>query len=397
MQWNQKFFKKGELIFSEGDAGTSAYIIDRGRVEIFVSQKNGKNVISTLSNGEIFGEMAIIDGSNRSASAVAVEDTELILVSKDQLIERIKLADPTVSFLVTILLNRVRNSLKNLSKRNMSTGSLPQNAAVNKEEEVAFIEKMKFENELLSALKNDQFTMYLQPIVSIHDESIVGFESLIRWNSPTRGFVRPDLFMGVAEETSLIIPIGQWVIKRTLREFGKVLREVGNTPLFVSINVSGKQLDDPEFFNTLEAALQQENIKAKQVKLEVTESILVEGDIVVNWLMECKKRGLTVALDDFGTGYSSLSYLCKLQFDNIKIDKSFTQSIADEKSYMIVKAIIDMAKGLRVPIIAEGIETVEQYQALRFLGCDFGQGYLYSKPVSVDDAITLLKNYKKTA
>src|SRR5690606_12828676 len=117
-----------------------------------------------------------------------------------------------------------------------------------------------FENELLTALKDDQFTMYLQPIVSINNEDIVGFESLIRWNSPSRGFVRPDLFMGVAEETSLIIPIGQWVLKRTLREFGKVLREVGNTPLFISINVSGKQLDDSNFFKTLEDALAQENI-----------------------------------------------------------------------------------------------------------------------------------------
>jgi EAL domain-containing protein (putative c-di-GMP-specific phosphodiesterase class I) len=396
MQWNQKSFKKGEIVFREGDVGASAYIIDSGSVEIFVDKKNGKHVISTLGRGEIFGEMAIIDGSNRSASAVATEDTELVLISKDQLIERIKLADPTVSFLVTILLNRVRSSLKNLSKRNVDSDT-SSSVEQSKDEELAFIEKMKFENELLTALKDDQFTMYLQPIVSINNEDIVGFESLIRWNSPTRGFVRPDLFMGVAEETSLIIPIGQWVIRRTLREFGKVLREVGNTPLFVSINVSGKQLDDSDFFNTLEQALIQENVKPKQIKLEVTESILVEGDAVVNWLNECRRRGFTVALDDFGTGYSSLSYLCKLQFDNIKIDKSFTQSIADEKSYMIVKAIIDMAKGLRVPIIAEGIETKEQYQALRFLGCDFGQGYLYSKPVCVEDAITLLKNYKKSA
>lgn len=395
MQWNQKSFKKGEIIFREGDHASCAYIIDSGKVEIFVEKKNGKHVISNLSKGEIFGEMAIIDGSNRSASAVAVEDTELVLISKDQLIERIKQADPTVSFLVTILLNRVRGSLKNLSKRNIENHLA--SVETSKDEEVAFIEKMKFENELLTALKDDQFTMYLQPIVSLNNEDIVGFESLIRWNSPSRGFVRPDLFMGVAEETSMIIPLGQWVVKRTLREFGKVLREVGNTPLFVSINVSGKQLQDSDFFTTVEDALIRENIKPKQIKLEVTESILVEGDAVANWLSECKRRGFTVALDDFGTGYSSLSYLSKMHFDNIKIDKSFTQSIADEKSYMIVKAIIDMAKGLRVPIIAEGIETKEQYQALRFLGCDFGQGYLYSKPVSVDDAILLLKNYKKSA
>jgi diguanylate cyclase len=397
MQWNQKSFKKGEVIFREGDMGTNAYIIDSGKVEIYVDQKNGKRSISVLSKGEIFGEMAIIDGSNRSASAMAVEDTELVLISKDQLIERIKQADPTVSFLVTILLNRVRSNLKTLSKVKLENGLHTKTPEQTKDEELAFIEKMKFENELIVALKDDQFTMYLQPIVSLHNESIVGFESLIRWNSPNRGFVRPDLFMGVAEETSLIIPLGQWVLKRTLREFGKIQKEVGSTPLFISINVSGKQLEDSDFFPILEEALTRENIKHKQVKLEVTESILVEGDAVVAWLNECRRRGFTVALDDFGTGYSSLSYLCKLQFDNIKIDKSFTQSISDEKSFMIVKAIIDMAKGLKVPIIAEGIETQEQYQALRFLGCDYGQGYLYSKPVSVEDAIQLLKTYKKSA
>jgi len=394
--WNKKF-KAGDCIFREGDTGNKAYIIDSGTVEIRLQQKDTAKIISTLKRGEIFGEMAIIDGSPRSADAFATEDTLLTCISKDQLIERVKKADPAISFLITVLLNRIRSNLKSISKNKTIKEEL-FNIGNDKEDDNSFIDKMKFENELIEALNNEEFTMFLQPIINIYDQEVKGFEALIRWISPVRGFVPPDVFLGTAEETSLIIPLGQWVLQNACFQFAKVLKHTGRDDLFVSINVSGKQLQDEEFFTVLDKAIKNEGIKASQIKLEVTESILVEGDIVLDWLKKSKAKGYTIALDDFGTGYSSLSYLSRLAVDNIKIDKSFTQAMhEDPKAYVIVKAIIEMAQGLKVPIIAEGIETEEQYKALKYLGCEYGQGYLYSKPLASEEIIAWLDTYKKIA
>jgi len=258
------------------------------------------------------------------------------------------------------------------------------------------------ESELQSALENDDFQLFYQPVIDFRTKKIAGFEALIRWEHAEMGMVRPDIFMGIAEESSLIIPIGQWVMQQACRDSNKIresIRDWSNIKknFFVSVNVSGRQLNDPEFFEVLEEASLENHIIPSTFKLEITERVLVGGQLVENWITECHRRGFTVALDDFGTGYSSLSYLSQFHVDNLKIDRSFVRKIHDDKkTRVIVKAIIELAKGLGIPLIAEGIETEKDSQVLKKWGCHYAQGYLYARPMPLSDIIEFLKSiYQK--
>lgn len=435
-----KFYSKrkvrpGETIFSEGEQGDAAYIIEKGRVEIFVGEKDAITPVAVLGVGEIFGEMAIIDSSTRAASARAVDEVELTIVSKDQLAERISLADPIVRLLISMLIQRSRDNFELHSRKvkgekfsaihnevlsRSQTKQDPKIAPVLKllsgeetlEEDLKAIDhekvsedalsRIKMEAELQRALENDEFQLFYQPIIDNRTRKIAGFEALIRWDHEEQGMVRPDIFMGIAEETSLIIPIGQWVIEQACRDSNNIRKAVSDWTnikknFFVSVNVSGRQLNDPEFFDVLEDATLQNHVIPSTFKLEITERVLVGGQLVENWITECHRRGFTVALDDFGTGYSSLSYLSQFHVDNLKIDRSFVRRIHDDKkTRVIVKAIIELAKGLGIHLIAEGIETEKDAQVLKKWGCQYAQGYLYARPMPLSEVIEFLKKeYKK--
>ena len=393
-------FKKGALIFSEGDSSDVAYIIDKGKVEVFIANGDTEVSVSTLDQGQIFGEMGVIDESPRSASARALTDCVLSLVKKEQLQERITSSDPVVRLVIRRLLSRVRSNLKlsvddeadqQGASQDMSQ-ALGFSANTNKDDEDV-VEKIRFEQDLVSALENEEFVLHFQPIIDLKDERLCGFEALVRWQSPSRGLVRPDLFLGVAEETSLIVPLGQWILQKACESFTEIREKysdvTGDEPdLFMSINVSAKQVSDPEFFKVLEKSIKSDGLRPGDLKLEITESLYAESKSVTSWIEQCKRVGVLIALDDFGTGYSSLSYLSSMNIDNLKIDRSFVNLLADDPStQVIVKAIIQMAKGLRKPIIAEGIETEEQKLLLKALGCQYGQGYLFGKPIPLDELI----------
>lgn len=405
--------KKGEVIFKEGQKGDCAYLIEKGQVEIFVENKDERTPIALLGPGEIFGEMAIIDNSKREASAVANSNCILSVVSKVQLSERIDESDPIVRLLITMLLDRIRDSLK-MSKTptKNKTGKLALKVKKTKHSDitdvnlnVGVIEKIRFEKDLHAALEQDQFMLHFQPVINIDNQEIVGFEALTRWNSPEHGLVRPDLFMGIAEETSLIIPLGHWITRTAIEEFSRLKKELKAagkpTKLFCSINVSGRQFADPEFFDILQKACWAGKIRPQEIKLEITERVLVTGQFVFDWIKKCTDIGYSVALDDFGTGYSSLSYLAQIDANNIKIDKSFVQAMEeDQKTYVIVESVINMAKGLGKTIIAEGIETESQYKILKKMGCEYAQGYLFSRPQKIDDIIEIMtaeEPFKKVA
>jgi len=393
----EKKFRTGEIIFHRGDEGEFAFIVDEGRVEIYI-EENGQCIpVSFLGPGEIFGEMAIIDDSRRSASARAYTDCTLSLVSKHQLSERVESADSVVRMLINILLNRNRVSIDSINGNNAAQYSnVVDLLKVKHDKDV--IEKIRLEKELEDALEKEDFNLHFQPIVSTQDGSILGVEALVRWNSPTRGLVRPDIFMGIAEETSLIVPLGQWILQKACEDFAvfkqAIKRELGFNPdLFISINVSGRQLNDYKFFPKLNTAVKKNKLKHSNIKLEITERILIDGNYVLGWISNCHNKGYRIALDDFGTGYSSLSYLHKLNVDQIKIDKSFIHGIGhNSPSNVIIKAIVEMSKGLNKGVIAEGIETKEQLEFLKELGCEYGQGYLFSRPLPLDKLIEYAVN-----
>ncbi|MFZ7119620.1 MAG: putative bifunctional diguanylate cyclase/phosphodiesterase [Eubacteriaceae bacterium] len=255
-----------------------------------------------------------------------------------------------------------------------------------------YYEKILIEKYLHEAIEKNEFELYYQPQLDIASNKITGLEALMRWKSPKIGFVPPDKFIKVAEDTHLIIPLGNWVLKNACA-FIKKLHENGHNNLTISINISILQLLDSNFIQTLINTLQYYDIESKYIELEITESVLMESfDIISATVDKLNNIGIKIALDDFGKGYSSLSYLRQLPISTLKIDKSFIDTIhTDKKINTITCHIVKIGKSLDMCVVAEGIEKKEQLEYLRKYECNKIQGYLYSKPLPEADIINLLK------
>ncbi|MCS6958842.1 MAG: EAL domain-containing protein [Pseudanabaenaceae cyanobacterium SKYGB_i_bin29] len=240
-------------------------------------------------------------------------------------------------------------------------------------------------NDLCQAIPNQELEIYYQPIVSIADNKISGFEALLRWQHPTRGKVSPGEFIPIAEQTGLINNMGAWVAQRSMLQLSRW--HSAYPQLMVSINVAGSQLLDPQFINVIENGLSITGVSPSQIKLEITESdIITDVDRAINQLQQLRELGVKVCLDDFGIGYSSLSRVQEFPIDVIKIDRTFIK----QKNWVIANIIQLLADSLGVEVIAEGIETVEQLTKVRGIGCDYGQGFLFSPPLPVKEATDLL-------
>ena len=255
------------------------------------------------------------------------------------------------------------------------------------------LERMGLENALRKALAQSQFEVYYQAKLHAQSQKIVGFEALVRWNHPEKGLVAPGLFIGLAEEIGVIGQLGAFVLDQACAQI-KAWSEAGFDDLTISVNVSAQQLQRGNFLATLDRALKKHKIAPLRLELEITESLLMdERDKVRNILQEIRSRNVTIALDDFGTGYSSLSYLGLYPIDVIKIDRSFViQMISSPEQKAIVLAILAMSHALKMAVVAEGVETLEQARFLRDEGCDVLQGYLVSKPITAQAATVLLSN-----
>jgi diguanylate cyclase (GGDEF)-like protein/PAS domain S-box-containing protein len=255
------------------------------------------------------------------------------------------------------------------------------------------VELMQLETDLRHAIDHNEFIIHYQPIMSIGNEHIVGLEALVRWIHPKRGIVSPLAFIPLAEETGLIIPIGARILRMVCRQVSDwKLLGIPMDSIKVSVNISSKQFSHPEFLNEVAATLQETGMSVNNLSIEVTESVLMENiDRASALLKEIKSMGIALHMDDFGTGYSSLSYLHKFPIDGLKIDRSFIIGITtDSENEEIVKTIIALARSLRINVTAEGIETLEQLQLMKAMGCEYGQGYYFSKPVAADQIKDLL-------
>ncbi|MCG8619323.1 MAG: EAL domain-containing protein [Desulfobacterales bacterium] len=242
-------------------------------------------------------------------------------------------------------------------------------------------ERFAIDMDLKKALKNDEFRLVYQPQVNLKRREIVGVEALLRWDHPVRGLMRPDTFISIAEESSTIIDINHWVIETACRQ-AQTWRELGLRPLKVAVNLSGFKLSSQNLAQKFDTILEHYDLDPRLMELEMTENVLMQNtDLNIRTLKQLKKRSLRIALDDFGTGYSSLSYLTSFPVDVIKIDKSFVMDDSElTKNNVIIKAIVAMGHSLGKNVLAEGIETEEQYHLLREMGCDEGQGYYFSRP-----------------
>ena len=257
------------------------------------------------------------------------------------------------------------------------------------------ISQMRLEKDLHRAVERNELYLVYQPIIALADKKIVGFEALIRWNHPQIGFVSPLDFISIAEENGTIVKIGNFVLDEACRQL-RIWQNafVDDLPLTVSVNVSAKQLLKKQLLTEVLEIFEKYQIAPNQIKLEITESVVVENsEAVISILKQFRAMGIKLSMDDFGTGYSSLSYLHKLPINTLKIDRSFVSQMTDEtESAEIVKTIVLLAKNLQLDIVAEGIETAEQHEILRDLGCEFGQGYHFSKPLNVEDATDFIND-----
>ncbi|TXH06356.1 MAG: EAL domain-containing protein [Nevskiaceae bacterium] len=370
--------RAGEQIFAEGDAADCAYVVETGEVEIHARIDDRVECIAVVGPGDLLGEMAVVDDAPRSATAIAAVDTRLTPIDRSQLSSRLQTADPIVRLLLDVVLNRLRNRLG----KNGSARSGGANADA--------IDRIRLENELKSGIHAGELRLYLQPIADMRSQRIAGFESLVRWQHPICGIVRPDLFIRVAEDSGLIVPLGRWVLREACRAALRFEHETNRANLrgqggFISVNVSPGQFRDPEFLPALADILHETGLQPSRLKLEITESVFGDAEAAKRWIAACRKLGVRIALDDFGTGYSSLSYLHEFDIDTLKIDQSFVRRIlSDARSEKIVAAIVQLSQSLGLEIIAEGVETEALLQRLAAMGCQYAQGYLIARPSPVE-------------
>jgi EAL domain-containing protein (putative c-di-GMP-specific phosphodiesterase class I) len=388
------------VIFHEGERGFCAYMIERGRVEISVERSGQKIVLAHRGPGEVFGEMAIIDEKPRSATVTALEPCDLLLITREQLTSRIQQTDPVLRMYLSVILERFRATLLRLQLIHHDElppfafdGSDKAPAAVHDQA----IREIMLERELHRALHQEEFELHYQPIVDLASGALAGYEALIRWRHQQRGLIAPMVFIPTAEASGLIVPIGQWVFRRaclTLSELSS-RRSPGPrpSPLFMSVNFSVRDFGDAAFLPAIREVLAETGVDPAAIQLEITESLLMnEPEVAAASLRACCDLGMRIAIDDFGTGYSSMSYLHKFPVDTIKIDRSFVSSMHERaESAQIVDSIVHLANCLGIDAVAEGIETLQQVSLLQGLGCRFGQGYLFSKPLPQAEALAFAR------
>lgn len=401
-------FDKGMQIFAEGDNRDHVYIVEQGEVELSTEVEGEKLPLVTLGPGEIFGEMALMGPGKRSASAYAAEQTELFIIPRDLIMGRLHGVDPLIGLLMSLLIDRYRDTRHQSINEALGRRDVPHFSPLDKgghdtpfvkdwraQKEVA-LKELKLAQEIQVAIERSEFVPFIQPIVTLPDEKLVGFESLIRWEHPERGLVPPFEFIPVAERTNCVQALDMLMLRHACELAPKINEAMGNPekPVFISVNLSGVHFEKKDVVDEIRSIIKDTKVNPAFIKLEITESALVNEPMVAEKaLTELKKLGVRIALDDFGTGYSSLGYLHTFSIDTIKIDRSFVQHIhSDPKSLNIVRAIVGLSKTFDLDIIAEGIESKDEIGVLNGIGCDMGQGYHFSRPMPVDDAFEFIKN-----
>jgi diguanylate cyclase len=387
-------FQNGDVIFREGDPPGTAYLIESGKIEVSICQGEARIVLSFLGAGDLLGEMAVLDDAPRSAQARAIETSVLTPIKSDQIHERLNEADPIIRALMGNLLHRYRSGL---SAARGEPAPLPGiretgNSGVLAQAKLGdqAVNKFRLERQLIDAIEADELTVVFQPLFCVRDQRVVGFEALTRWSHPERGNISPAEFIALAEETSLILPVGQYALRKSCQALRDLTDQFPNS--FVAVNISARQSALPDFAEMLVQEAKAAGVAPSRIELEITESLTLDYRSVRELIDHCHALGIQVSLDDFGTGFSNLGHLHELAFDIVKLDQAFTrQMLISERCFELVRSIINLIHSVGARVIAEGVETPEQARALRDLGVEYLQGWFIGKPVSADQMRAFLE------
>lgn len=377
----------GEYLFREGDAPDSAYLIEEGGIDVVSGDHGRKLLLAQLGPGDLLGEMAVIDKSLRSASAIANRDSVLLVIDSEQIADRLASSDPIVRMLLAGQIKRYRSMLSLLRGRQVGAVALALSDSETADAAPA-LDKFRLENQLRVALAERSLEVRYQPIFEIADERIAGYEALVRWEHPLRGQISPSEFIVLAEETSLIVPVGEYVLDAACVALDALrTRAIHGTGMpFIAVNVSARQLAHAGLIERVVARRDALGLPRGCIKVEITESQALDYRQVADVIAHCHAQDIPVALDDFGTGYSHLTHLHQLEFDTIKIDQAFvSEMFTSERAMAIVRTIVHMARDLHADLVVEGVETRQQLDVLRELGCRYVQGFLIGKAVPLEE------------
>jgi EAL domain-containing protein (putative c-di-GMP-specific phosphodiesterase class I)/CRP-like cAMP-binding protein len=392
-------FAAGEIIMRQGERGDNAFIIEDGLVEILIERADGKiQHVGTRGPGTIVGEMAIVDDAPRTATVKALQDCKMLAISRDDFAGRLRAADPVIQMFSQVILTRYRDILKRIEIFGESPTFPPPEALERSfTEQTDIMESVRIANDFKKALKNGEILMHYQPIVDLSKGTVIGFEALMRWQHPTQGFISPGLFIPIAEKSGLIVDASKWAVSEALTALRRIEKATGRVgELYMSVNFSSHDFIEEDFVPNLLATIDKAQIEPRQLKLEITERLLIQQpDNAKATLEQCRAKGIGIAIDDFGTGYSSLSYLYYFPIETLKIDQSFIRAMyKDERSLELVKSIIGLGLNMGMNIIAEGVESREEARVLNELACNAAQGYYFARPMSEEMVIGLLSGWQ---
>ncbi len=383
--------KRGDILYREGDANDAAYIIDEGKVILHRLDADQRVDLEMRGHGAVIGEFSILTDQPRTVTAQAHTDCRIMRLPADKIFERFEHLDP-------VLKACVETSISFTAKLNAHMAGLRHPCELVRHAPpvpAELIERLRLGNNIAPGLLQDEFSMVYQPIVQLADESIVGFEALMRWTHPTLGNVAPDRFIQVAEDLETIAPLTEFALTEacaTLARMHRIAPDLAD--LYMSINVSGADIGRVGFPDFVAHVLDLNGLDPRHIRLEVTETSLVPSSDAAEMNLDClQSRGIGISVDDFGTGYSNLGYLKNLPLTALKIDRAFAgDAHSNAVSQSIVRMLVTLGRELGVDIIAEGLETVESANLLRDLGCRLAQGYQFFKPLPVADAFKLLSS-----
>lgn len=386
--------KKGEILYRQGDPNDSAYVVESGEILLFDHVDGRRIDRERRKAGSILGETSILTGNPRAVTVEALVDTRLYRISAEDILQKYNELDPILRSCVETTIDFVSR----INQPNALDATKTPVAPSTLRDADELIEQFKFELDIGKGLKAGQFFMNYQPIVHLNDGTIGGFEALMRWQHPDHGLVPPDRFISVAESMGSIGKLTEFALWEAASALSE-LSELAQMPLFASINVSGQDVDRSGFVDFLEHVLDINLLDPSQVKLEVTETALVpDSEQASRNLDHMRKLGCGISIDDFGTGYSNLGYLKALPLTALKIDRAFAgDAVGNAISRSIVRLLVGLGRELDVDVIAEGLETQEDVDLLRAIGCQYAQGFFFHKPMALEELKSILTHGSKGA